>query len=134
MSLFSQGLTPRLRPLSTRKSATLSVLDVGTSKIVCLIAELQPVEASDRLKGRTHLARVIGIGHTRSSGLKGGSVVDLEAAERSFAGCDRDGRRDPRSPHRPLSDSGRRVVYWSGRFRCGHRGSSHRRGGGQPGD
>ncbi len=84
MSLFSQGLTPRLRPLSSRKSATLSVLDVGTSKIVCLIAELQPVEASDRLRGRTHLARVIGIGHTRSLGLKGGAVVDLEAAERSI--------------------------------------------------
>lgn len=83
MSLFSQGLTPRLRPLSTRKSATMSVLDVGTSKVVCLIAELQPAEGNDRLKGRTHLARIIGIGHTRSMGLKGGAVVDLEAAERS---------------------------------------------------
>jgi hypothetical protein len=40
MSLFSQGLTPRLKPLSSRKSATLSVLDIGTSKVVCLIAEL----------------------------------------------------------------------------------------------
>ena len=27
---------------------------------------------------------VIGIGHTRSSGLKGGAVIDLEAAERSI--------------------------------------------------
>jgi cell division protein FtsA len=84
MSLFSQGLTPRLRPLSTRKSAIMSVLDVGTSKIVCLIAELQPTEASDQLRGRTHLARVIGIGHTRSMGLKGGTVVDLELAERGI--------------------------------------------------
>lgn len=83
MSLFSQGLTPRLRPLSTRKSATLSVLDVGTAKIVCLIAELLPVEAGERLKGRTHLARVIGIGHTRSLGLKGGAIIDLEAAEKA---------------------------------------------------
>jgi cell division protein FtsA len=84
VSLYSQGLTPRLRPLSTRKSATLSVLDVGTSKIVCLIAELQPVEGGERLKGRTHLARVIGIGHTRSMGLKGGAVIDLDAAERAI--------------------------------------------------
>ena len=81
MSLFSQGLTPRLKPLSARKSATLSVLDVGTSKVVCLIAELQPVEASERLRGRTHLARVIGIGHQRAVGLKGGAIVDLESAE-----------------------------------------------------
>lgn len=83
MSLFSQGLTPRLRPLSSRKSATLSVLDVGTTKVVCLIAELLPMESGERLKGRTHLARVIGIGHTRSAGLKGGAIVDLEAAEKA---------------------------------------------------
>ena len=45
MSLSHQGLTPRLRPLSSRKSATLSVLDIGTSKVVCIVAELQPVES-----------------------------------------------------------------------------------------
>ncbi|WP_099903709.1 cell division protein FtsA, partial [Methylobacterium frigidaeris] len=36
------------------------------------------------LRGRTHLARIIGIGHQRSVGLKGGAVVDLEAAETSI--------------------------------------------------
>ncbi|KAA2244142.1 cell division protein FtsA [Salinarimonas soli] len=81
---IQQGLTPRMRPLPARKSATLSVLDVGTSKIVCLVAELLPIEASDLLPGRTHLARVIGIGHQRSMGLKGGAVVDLEAAENAI--------------------------------------------------
>ena len=80
MSLRDHGLTPRLKPLSTRKSATLSVLDIGTSKIVCLVAELRPVTNGEALRGRTHLARVIGIGHQRSLGLKGGAVVDLEAA------------------------------------------------------
>ena len=49
MSLTSQGLTPRMRPLSSRKSATLSILDIGTSKVVCLIAELNPAEANERL-------------------------------------------------------------------------------------
>ncbi len=81
MSLLRQGLTPRLKPLSSRKSATLSVLDIGTSKIVCIVAELQPVETLEALRGRTHLARIIGIGHQRSLGLKGGAVIDLEAAE-----------------------------------------------------
>ena len=37
------SLTPRLKPLSPRKSAVLSVLDVGTSKVVCLVARLDPV-------------------------------------------------------------------------------------------
>lgn len=77
----SSGLTPRLKPLSARRSATLSVLDIGTSKVVCLIAELQPSETLSTLKGRTHVARIIGIGHQRSLGLKGGVIVDLEAAE-----------------------------------------------------
>ena len=57
------------------------MLDIGTSKVVCLIAELQPAEALSSLRGRTHLARIIGIGHQRSHGLKGGAIVDLEAAE-----------------------------------------------------
>ena len=71
----SQGLTPRMRPLSSRKSATLSILDIGTSKVVCLIAELSPAETNERLRGRTHVARIIGIGHQRSLGLKGGAIV-----------------------------------------------------------
>jgi cell division protein FtsA len=81
VSLIDHGLTPRLKPLSARKSTILSVLDIGTSKIVCLIAQLRPAAGPDALPGRTHLARVIGIGHQRSAGLKGGAVVDLEAAE-----------------------------------------------------
>jgi cell division protein FtsA len=74
-------LTPRLKPLSSRKSATLSVLDIGTSKVVCVVAELRPADQTESLRGRTHLARIIGIGHQRSTGLKGGAIVDLEAAE-----------------------------------------------------
>jgi cell division protein FtsA len=81
MTFSSHGLTPRMKPLSSHKSTTLSVLDIGTSKIVCLVAELLPMEGADVLRGRTHLARVIGIGHQRSVGLKSGVIVDLEAAE-----------------------------------------------------
>jgi cell division protein FtsA len=81
VSLSHQTLTPRIKPLSSRKSATLSVLDIGTNKVVCIVAELHPVDMLESLRGRTHLARIIGIGHQRSMGLKGGAVVDLEAAE-----------------------------------------------------
>ncbi len=59
----------------------LCVLDVGTSKIACLIAKLLPAEQSDMLRGRTHRCRILGIGHQRSRGLKGGAVVDMEEAE-----------------------------------------------------
>jgi cell division protein FtsA len=80
----SMSLPPRLRPLSERKSAILSVLDVGTSKIVCLIARLNPGGASQSLRGRTHRCRILGIGHQRSRGIKGGAVVDMDAAEEAI--------------------------------------------------
>ncbi len=95
------GLTPRLKPLSARRSTILSVLDVGTSKVVCLIAELQPAEALSTLRGRTHLARIIGIGHQRSLGLKGGAIVDLEAPRA------RSGRRSTPPSAWPRSRSSR---------------------------
>jgi len=74
-------LPPRLPPLPARKSAILSVLDIGTSKIVCLVARLNPSDPSDLQRGRTHRTRVLGIGHQRSRGIKGGAVADMEAAE-----------------------------------------------------
>ena len=70
-----------MRQIPARKSAILSVLDVGASKIVCLIARLTPMEPSEALRGRTHRCKVLGIGHQRSNGVKGGAVVDLHAAE-----------------------------------------------------
>ena len=77
-------LPPRMKALSARKSAILSVLDIGTSKIVCLIARLLPMEASDTLRGRTHRCRILGIGHQRSRGIKAGGVVDMDEAEQAI--------------------------------------------------
>lgn len=77
------GVTPRLRPLPSRRAVDVSVLDVGTSKVVCLIGRLRPVESGDVLPGRTHRIEILGIGHQRARGMKAGTVVDMEAAERS---------------------------------------------------
>ena len=77
-------MSRRIKPVSAKRSAILSALDVGTSKVACLIARLDPMESSDMLRGRTHRMRVLGIGHQRSRGIKGGVVVDLEEAERAI--------------------------------------------------
>ena len=84
MSHRHPSLTPRLKPLSPRKSTVLSVIDIGTTKVACLVARLDPAAESDLLRGRTHRARIIGIGHQRSRGLKGGAIVDLESAEHAI--------------------------------------------------
>jgi cell division protein FtsA len=82
--MSAQYFTPRMKPLSARKSAILCALDVGTSKIACLIARLMPAEQSDLLRGRTHRCRILGIGHQRSRGLKGGVVIDMDEAEKAI--------------------------------------------------
>ncbi len=79
--MSSLSLSPRLKPLHPRKSAVLAVLDVGGSKVVCMIARLAPMERGAMLRGRTHRCKVIGVGQQRSRGVKGGAIVDLDAAE-----------------------------------------------------
>ncbi|CUU44130.1 cell division protein FtsA [Blastochloris viridis] len=59
----------------------MSVLDVGTTKIACLIARLKPRPAGEALKRRTHSIEILGVGHIRSRGVKCGTVVDLALVE-----------------------------------------------------
>ena len=64
------------------RARTVSVMDVGSSKIVCLVARLTPHdEPSGSLPGRTHTIECLGFGHQRSRGIKSGTVVDMDAAE-----------------------------------------------------
>jgi cell division protein FtsA len=68
----------------THRSGIVTVLDVGSSKVCCVVAKLKPREEGQLLKGRTHQARVIGIGHQKSQGVKSGVVVDLDRAEHAI--------------------------------------------------
>ncbi len=62
---------------SSGKSGLVAALDVGTNKIVCLIAKL---ESNKREKNGQKL-RIVGFGHQMSTGVQGGTIVDLERAE-----------------------------------------------------
>ncbi len=66
-----------------RRSGVITVLDVGSSKICCVIARLLPCEDSRLLPGRTHQIQVLGIGHQKSRGVKSGVIVDLDRAEQA---------------------------------------------------
>lgn len=82
MSLFGSGhFLPRLKPLSSKRSHIVTVLDIGSTKVVCMIGRLTPRQESLVLPGRTHNIEIIGIGHQRSRGVKCGVIVDLDAAE-----------------------------------------------------
>ena len=83
MSIFGSshfGL-PRLKPLSSKRAHVVSVLDIGSTKVVCMIGRLTPRAESEILPGRTHNVEVIGIGHQKSRGVKNGVIIDLDAAE-----------------------------------------------------
>lgn len=66
------------------RSGIVTVLDVGSSKVCCIIARLMPSEESRALRHRTHRIKVIGIGHQQSRGVKSGVVVDLDRAEEAI--------------------------------------------------
>ena len=61
----------------------MASLDVGTSKIACMIARLKPSPPSDALRGRTHAVEVIGYSQIQSRGVKAGAVVDLAECEQA---------------------------------------------------
>jgi cell division protein FtsA len=75
------GLTPKMKPVSPRRAAIVAALDIGTHKVVCLIARLRPHPPQDVLRRRSHGIEILGIGHTASIGIKSGTVVNLSEAE-----------------------------------------------------
>jgi cell division protein FtsA len=81
MSSLQLGLAPKMKPLMPTRSALIAALDVGTSKVACLIGRLKPNPPRDVFRRRTHSIEVLGFGHTSARGMKAGAVIDLAAAE-----------------------------------------------------
>jgi cell division protein FtsA len=68
----------------SRRSPIVSVLDIGSSKICCLVGRLTPALPGEALRGRTHSIEIIGIGHQRSRGIRSGAIADLDTAEHAI--------------------------------------------------
>jgi cell division protein FtsA len=73
-----------MKPISLRRSAVVAALDVGSSKVVCLIARLRPHGPQQVLTRRSHAIEIIGFGHTVARGMKAGGVVNLALAEEAI--------------------------------------------------
>jgi cell division protein FtsA len=71
-------MSNRSRTWSRGSTGPIGVLDIGTGKVVCLIAAVEP-------RGREHggvpRVEVLGVGHQRSRGVKSAVVTDLDEAE-----------------------------------------------------
>ncbi|MGA8550457.1 MAG: cell division protein FtsA [Stellaceae bacterium] len=62
------------KPRHRQQGSLVAALDIGTTKVCCFIARVEPERP-----------QVIGIGHQISRGLRNGAIVDLEAAGASIA-------------------------------------------------
>ncbi len=80
MSL-DRNQTPKTRPMPQKRTALVASLDIGTSKVACMIARLKPCPPNDALRGRSHAVELIGYSQIQSRGVKAGAVVDLVECE-----------------------------------------------------
>src|ERR1700760_805591 len=83
MSGLERKQTPKTRPMPQKRTALVASLDIGTSKIACMIARLKPCPPNDALRGRSHAVELIGYSQIQSRGVKAGSVVDLAECEQA---------------------------------------------------
>jgi len=68
------------RPISPARSGVVTAIDIGSSKVACFIGKLEPGRFTN---GRMPV-RVVGIGHQVSRGIRGGLIVDMDAAEEAI--------------------------------------------------
>jgi cell division protein FtsA len=81
---FNSGRPSGQRPAVSDESRFIAALDIGTTKICCLIAEgAAPRNAGER---PTEL-RIRGFGHQASRGVRAGVIIDMEEAERAIRLC-----------------------------------------------
>src|ERR1700732_5318038 len=83
MTGLDRNQTPKTRPMDQKRTALVASLDIGTSKIACMIARLKPCPPNDALRGRSHAVELIGYSQIQSRGVKAGAVVDLAECEQA---------------------------------------------------
>jgi cell division protein FtsA len=83
MTGLDRDQAPKTRPMQRNRSALVASLDIGTSKIACMIARLRPSAPNDALRGRTHAVELIGYSQIQSRGMKAGAVTDLAQCEQA---------------------------------------------------
>lgn len=67
------------------KQPFVAILDIGTSKITCMIAKIGHAANWPRgVRGARHQIHVLGVGYKRSEGIKAGNIMDMELAEHSI--------------------------------------------------
>ncbi len=75
------GNRPGGRSSGPQKSGIIAALDVGSTKVCCLIAKVEPPARNSNTGPKI---KILGVGHHAARGIRAGAVVNLEDAERSI--------------------------------------------------
>ncbi len=68
------GFNGAKKPKRATRGGTVAALDVGSTKVCCIIGRVEDAGA----------VRVAGLGHQIATGVRAGSIIDMEAAETSI--------------------------------------------------
>ncbi len=86
--LFESQRAMRQRREAALRRGLVAILDIGTSKIACLVLQFAPDRTADDPHRRTSLThgafRVIGAATTRSRGVRYGEIVAMDETERAI--------------------------------------------------
>ncbi len=66
------------------KGGVVAALDIGSTKISCLIAESIPAKHRSADSEDKNTLRVLGVGHQLSRGVRAGAIVNVDEAERAI--------------------------------------------------
>lgn len=83
MTGLDRNQAPKTRTMPTNRTALVASLDIGTSKIACMIARLRPCPPNEAFRGRSHAVELIGYSQIQSRGVKSGAVVDPGECEKA---------------------------------------------------
>jgi cell division protein FtsA len=73
-----------MRPPAVPKGGLVAALDIGSTKISCLIAEAVPAKHRTSDAEEKNSLKVLGVGHQLSRGVRSGSIVNIDEAERAI--------------------------------------------------
>jgi cell division protein FtsA len=71
-------------PHRQKRGKTVAVLDIGTSKVCCVIARRLPGGRWQSEIGEPPQFQALGFGHRASEGIRSGVIVDMDGAERAI--------------------------------------------------
>ena len=84
MTLVQFQVKGGTKPPAVPKGGLVAALDIGSTKISCLIAEAVPARHRSSDAEEKNSLKVLGVGHQLSRGVRSGAIINVDEAERAI--------------------------------------------------